>query len=57
MISDIALLSRPVRTAAPGSVIGFERTRLNRAAGPRTHMLVWVGASLTMLVSAGKRHP
>lgn len=35
-----------------GSIIGFERERLNWAAGLRTHMLVSVGASLMMLVSA-----
>lgn len=35
-----------------GSVIGFERERLNWAAGLRTHMLVCVGASLMMMVSA-----
>jgi putative Mg2+ transporter-C (MgtC) family protein len=35
-----------------GSVIGFERERLNWAAGLRTHMLVCVGAPLMMMVSA-----
>jgi putative Mg2+ transporter-C (MgtC) family protein len=35
-----------------GSVIGFERERLNWAAGLRTHMLVCVGSTLIMLVSA-----
>nr|WP_246356284.1 MgtC/SapB family protein [Paraburkholderia humisilvae] len=38
--------------AALGSVIGFERERLNWAAGLRTHMLVCVGSTLIMLVSA-----
>src|ERR1700674_1279037 len=52
MISNIELLSRLVLAAALGSVIGFERERLNWAAGLRTHMLVCVGASLMMLVSA-----
>jgi len=52
MISNIELLSRLVLAAALGSVIGFERERLNWAAGLRTHMLVCVGASLIMLVSA-----
>lgn len=51
MISNVELLSRLVPAAALGSVIGFERERLNWAAGLRTHMLVCVGASLMMLVS------
>jgi hypothetical protein len=40
MISDLDLLSRLVLNAAPGGVIGFERKRLNCAAGLRTHMPV-----------------
>jgi putative Mg2+ transporter-C (MgtC) family protein len=43
---------RLVLAAGLGSVIGFERERLNWAAGLRTHMLVCVGAALMMLVSA-----
>ena len=38
--------------AGLGSLIGFERERLLWAAGIRTHMLVCVGASLIMIVSA-----
>lgn len=52
MIGNVELLSRLVLAAALGSIIGFERERLNWAAGLRTHMLVCVGASLMMLVSA-----
>src|ERR1700735_121337 len=52
MINNIELLSRLPLAALLGSVIGFERERLNWAAGLRTHMLVCVGASLMMLVSA-----
>jgi putative Mg2+ transporter-C (MgtC) family protein len=52
MISNMEILSRLLLAAALGSVIGFERERLNWAAGLRTHMLVCVGASLMMLVSA-----
>lgn len=52
MISNIDLLSRLVLAALLGSVIGFERERLNWAAGLRTHMLVCVGSALIMLVSA-----
>lgn len=35
-----------------GGLVGLERERKNWAAGLRTHMLVCVGASLTMMVSA-----
>jgi len=52
MIGHVELLSRLVLAALLGSVIGFERERLNWAAGLRTHMLVCVGATLIMLVSA-----
>lgn len=52
MIGNFELLGRLVLAALLGSVIGFERERLNWAAGLRTHMLVCVGSSLIMLVSA-----
>lgn len=52
MINNVELLSRLVLAALLGSVIGFERERLSWAAGLRTHMLVCVGSSLIMLVSA-----
>ncbi|WP_413195120.1 MgtC/SapB family protein [Pararobbsia alpina] len=52
MIGHVETLSRLLIAALLGSVIGFERERLNWAAGLRTHMLVCVGASLMMLVSA-----
>lgn len=52
MIGNIELLSRLVLAAALGSVIGFERERMNWSAGLRTHMLVCVGSALIMLVSA-----
>lgn len=35
-----------------GGLVGLERERKNWAAGLRTHMLVCVGSSLTMIVSA-----
>ena len=34
-----------------GGIIGLERESINRAAGIRTHILVCVGSTLTMLVS------
>jgi putative Mg2+ transporter-C (MgtC) family protein len=51
-MGNIELLSRLVLAALLGSVIGFERERMNWAAGLRTHMLVCVGSALIMLVSA-----
>ncbi|WP_261541947.1 MgtC/SapB family protein [Burkholderia multivorans] len=51
MIGHVELLGRLLLAALLGSVIGLERERLNWAAGLRTHMLVCVGAALTMLVS------
>ncbi|HSW36698.1 MAG TPA: MgtC/SapB family protein [Candidatus Limnocylindrales bacterium] len=35
-----------------GGLVGFERERLNRPAGLRTHILVCAGAALIMMVSA-----
>jgi putative Mg2+ transporter-C (MgtC) family protein len=52
MLGNLELVSRLVMAAALGSVIGFERERLSWAAGLRTHMLVCVGSSLIMIVSA-----
>lgn len=52
MISQLEIVSRLVLAAALGSVIGIERERLSWAAGLRTHMLVCVGATLVMIVSA-----
>jgi putative Mg2+ transporter-C (MgtC) family protein len=52
VFSNVELISRLVLAAALGSVIGFERERLSWAAGLRTHMLVCVGSTLIMIVSA-----
>lgn len=52
MLSDTELVGRLLLGAALGSVIGFERERLSWAAGLRTHMLVCVGSTLIMIVSA-----
>jgi putative Mg2+ transporter-C (MgtC) family protein len=46
------MISRLLLAAVLGSVIGFERERMSWAAGLRTHMLVCVGATLIMIVSA-----
>ncbi|MGH8459982.1 MAG: MgtC/SapB family protein [Stenotrophobium sp.] len=50
--SNMEVLTRLGVAAVLGSIIGLERERLNWAAGLRTHMLVCVGSSLIMLVSA-----
>src|ERR1700759_271442 len=52
MLGNLELIARLVVAAALGSVIGFERERLSWAAGLRTHMLVCVGSTLLMIVSA-----
>jgi putative Mg2+ transporter-C (MgtC) family protein len=52
MISTTDLILRLLAAAVLGSLIGIERERLSWAAGLRTHMLVCVGSSLIMLVSA-----
>lgn len=43
---------RLLAAAALGSLIGFERERLDRGAGLRTHALVATAAALIMLVSS-----
>src|ERR1700743_2126593 len=52
MLCNLELIARLTLSAALGSVIGFERERLSWAAGLRTHMLVCVGSTLLMIVSA-----
>lgn len=52
MVNEFEMVSRLLMAAALGSVIGFERERLSWAAGLRTHMLVCVGSTLIMIVSA-----
>jgi putative Mg2+ transporter-C (MgtC) family protein len=46
------LIGRLALSALLGSFIGYERERLAWAAGLRTHMLVCVGSTLVMIVSA-----
>jgi len=52
MITYDEIILRLVISALMGSAIGLERERLDWAAGLRTHMLVSVGATVFMLVSA-----
>lgn len=52
MLSYQEIIIRLCLSALLGSIIGLERERLDWAAGLRTHMLVCVGSTLFMLVSA-----
>lgn len=52
MISTGEVAVRLLAAAALGGAVGWERERKDGAAGLRTHMLVCVGASLAMIVSA-----
>ena len=52
MLAQWELVSRLVLAAGLGSVVGWERERLQWAAGLRTHMLVSVGSCLMIIVSA-----
>jgi len=52
MIEWTEILLRLVLAAVFGAAIGLERERKEWAAGMRTHMMVCVGATLFMLVSA-----
>ena len=52
MIRWEAILIRLALAAFLGALVGIERERKDWAAGLRTHMMVCVGAALTMIVSA-----
>ncbi len=52
MIETNEILIRLLLAAFLGALIGMERERKDWSAGTRTHMLVGVGASLFMIVSA-----
>lgn len=52
MITHDQILFRLVLAAILGSVVGFDRERLGGVAGLRTHILVCLGATLFMIVSA-----
>ena len=47
----LSLVIRLVLAMLLGACIGFERGKKRRAAGLRTHMLVCLGAALTMVIS------
>jgi putative Mg2+ transporter-C (MgtC) family protein len=52
MLPPEETLLRLILAAVLGSVVGIERERLDWAPGLRTHMLVCLGATLFMIVSA-----
>lgn len=52
MISTKEIILRLALSAVLGAVIGMERERKDWVAGLRTHMMVCVGATLAMIVSA-----
>jgi len=52
MLSQWELVARLVLAAGLGSMVGWERERLQWAAGLRTQMLVAVGSCLMIIVSA-----
>lgn len=52
MISTAEILLRLLLAMVLGGVIGYDRERKSSTAGLRTHMLVCVGSSLAMIVSA-----
>jgi putative Mg2+ transporter-C (MgtC) family protein len=52
MISTQEIVIRLVVAALLGSLVGFERERLDWAAGLRTHMLVCLGSALAIIISA-----
>jgi len=52
MLADWEMIGRLVLAAGLGSLVGWERERLQWAAGLRTHMLVSLGSCLMIVVSA-----
>ncbi|MEO6832380.1 MAG: MgtC/SapB family protein [Chitinophagaceae bacterium] len=52
MLSSREIIIRLCLAALFGALVGFERVRKDGPAGLRTHMLVCVGSSLIMIVSA-----
>lgn len=51
MIPEIDIILRLVTAVVLGGVVGFERQKRHKSAGLRTHILVSLGACLTMIVS------
>jgi putative Mg2+ transporter-C (MgtC) family protein len=52
MISEFIVILRLVLAAILGGIIGYEREKIHRPAGFRTHMLVCIGATLITICSS-----
>lgn len=52
MLSEYEIILRLVLSAILGGLVGLDREKLEWAAGLRTHMLVCLGSTLTMIVSS-----
>jgi len=52
MISETQFIIRILVAAALGAVVGLERERLNQPAGLRTHIILVIGATMAMVLSA-----
>ena len=50
-IDELEYMLRIAIAALCGGIIGFERSRMRKEAGLRTHIIVAVGAALLMIVS------
>ena len=51
MISDIELIGRIILAFILGGIIGFERERVDKPAGLRTHILVSIGSAQFTILS------
>src|SRR5665648_365038 len=51
MITDQDVIIRIIIAALLGAIVGFERERNGQDAGLRTHIILVVGATLTMTIS------
>jgi putative Mg2+ transporter-C (MgtC) family protein len=52
-MSELTVITRIVLAAILGSVVGYERERLGKEAGVRTHALVTMGSALFTMLSFG----
>lgn len=51
MVAESEMVLRLVLAAIAGGIVGYERKKVHKPAGMRTHMLVSTGAALFTLVS------
>jgi len=48
---ELEMILRLLLAVALGAIIGYQRERAGKAAGLRTHVLIWVGAALFTVAS------